>query len=356
MEKRIVSLLLALCCLSACGAPAEPPREGAPAPQEPVRQEEPAPKEEPADAEFHKIELKPYKEWTFEPEPFLVTVEDYGALFAAKELVFDDTDAHAIGYRLLESASESQCYGVPALFPFTHWEECGICEGLETNWKEGSLWCDEAYAIARRYDSLALEFSAPDGTAYIAQESNYPQLLSAMSWRLFGFEPPSELTPCTVPIQIQAAEMHWELNTWVYGSELCDEEYSTLPLTEKTAKQNELLNTGAVYAHDCPPESERYYAATGLTILNGDSRTEETYFTGSRAKDIRITVNGEYAREITLADSPAPQLIALDYTQHTIAKPLDFTIEVLSSYPGETPDIYITEIGVGIDSNLPQGR
>lgn len=69
MEKRIVSLLLALCCLSACGAPAEPPREGAPAPQEPVRQAEPAPKEEPADAELHKIELKPYKEWTFEPEP-----------------------------------------------------------------------------------------------------------------------------------------------------------------------------------------------------------------------------------------------------------------------------------------------
>lgn len=89
--------------------------------------------------------------------------------------------------------------------------------------------------------------------------------------------------------------------------------------------------------------------------MNGDSRTEESYFSGSRAKDIRITVNGEYFKEVTLADSPAPQLISLDYTQHTIAKPLDISIEVLSAYPGERPDVYISEIGVGIDSNLPQG-
>lgn len=46
---------------------------------------------------------------------------------------------------------------------------------------------------------------------------------------------------------------------------------------------------------------------------------------------------------------------SLDYTQHTIGKPLEITLEVLSGYPGETPDIYISEIGVGIDSNLPQG-
>lgn len=104
------------------------------------------------------------------------------------------------------------------------------------------------------------------------------------------------------------------------------------------------------------PEKDRYYAATGLTILNSDSRTEAAYFSGSRAKDIRITVNGEYFRDVTLIDSPAPQLISLDYTQHTIAEPLDITIEVLSAYPGEKPDIYISEIGVGIDSNLPQGR
>lgn len=348
--------LLALSCLVACGATVEDTAEQTLTLEEPVQKEEAALQESPADAELCKIELRPYGEWAFAPEPFLVTAEEYGALFAPKELVYDGDIGRVLGYHLLESANSCSAFGVPALFPFTHWEEIGICEGLETVWRDGTLWCDEAYAIARRYYSLALEFSAPDGTAYIAQESNYPQLLSAMSWRLFDFDPPSEVTPYTVPIQIQAAEMNWIMNGWISGTEWDHDAFRALALSEQVAKQNECLNVGAVYAHVCPPESDRYYAITGLTILNGDSRTEEAYFTGSRARDIRITVNGEYTKEITLTDSPAPQLISLDYTQHTITKPLDITIEVLSSYPGNTPDIYITEIGVGIDSNLPQGR
>ncbi len=355
MKKRMLPLLLALSCLAACAAPAEDGMEEALAPEEPARQEESVLQESPADAELCKIEWKPYEAWTFVPEPFLVTTEEYGALFAPKELVYDDT-ARLLGYRLPESANPCGAYGVPALFPFTHWEEIGICEGLKTAWKDDTLWCDEAYAIARRYYSLALEFSSPDGTAYIAQESNYPQLLSAMIWRLFGFDRPSEVTPYTAPIQIQAAEMNSVMDGWISGTEWNLDAFCALSLSEQVAKQNERLNVGSVYADVCPPESNRYYAITGLTILNGDNRTEETYFAGGRARDIRITVNGEYTREITLKDSPAPQLISLDYTQHTIAKPLDITIEVLSGYPGNTPDIYIAEIGVGIDSNLPQGR
>jgi len=150
--------------------------------------------------------------------------------------------------------------------------------------------------------------------------------------------------------------MNQTMDGWTGGTSWDFEAYDALSLPERTAKQNELLNTGMVYRDNCPPEAERCYAATGLTILNGDSRTEAAYFAGSRAKGIRITINGAYTKEITLADSPAPQLITLDYTQHTISKPLEFTIEVLSSYPGETAEIYITEIGVGIDSNLPQDR
>ena len=130
-----------------------------------------------------------------------------------------------------------------------------------------------------------------------------------------------------------------------------------MPLTELTALQNDWMTARAKESERYNiPEPDRYYAVTGLTILNGDSRTEETYFSGSRARDIRITVNGAYSKELTLADSPAPQLITLDCTQPTIAKPVDITLEVLSSYPGETGAVYLTEIGVGLASNLPQGR
>jgi len=135
--------------------------------------------------------LNPYEEWSFEPKPFLVTLEEYGALFAPKELLYDSGRIHVTGYQLLNDASESPYYGVPTLFPFTHWETCGICEGLETDQRADALWCDEAYAMARRYYSLAVGFSAPDGTPYIAQESNYLQLLDAIHHRLFRFEPSS---------------------------------------------------------------------------------------------------------------------------------------------------------------------
>lgn len=101
------------------------------------------------------------------------------------------------------------------------------------------------------------------------------------------------------------------------------------------------------------PEN-RYAAVSGLTVLNGDSRTEECYFAGSRAKNIRITINDEFTKELRLADTPAPQLIDLDYVQHTIAKPVHIKIEVLDSYAGASDSVYITEIGVGIQTNLHQ--
>lgn len=352
MKIRILCFLLAVLSLTACGASVE---ENASA----FQAEKSA--SEPETSDQHTRDLRPYGDWTFAPEPYLVSGADYEALFSGT----------ACG------SSASSWFGVPALFPFTEIQEIGVCEGffdLETST------CDEAWAIANRYYSLAIEYSSPDGTRCFRQESNYPQFcskyLDRYRWGTFydAAALPEQPSPYEAPIMIQAAELNSicenqlcaDMNDW----KSCE----ALSLKEHTQYQNQWLTEMGVQerrwnadsekghggssaqTHYDIPECIRYYAAAGLTILNGDSRTEESYFSGSRAKDIRITVNGEYFKEVTLADSPAPQLISLDYTQHTIAKPLDISIEVLSAYTGERPDVYISEIGVGIDSNLPQGR
>ena len=354
MKIRILCFLLAVLSLSACGASAE---ENASASQA----KKSASKPEISDQ--HAGELRPYADWTFEPDPYLVSGADYESLFS--------------GAACGSSAAASSWFGVPALFPFAEIQEIGVCEGI-FDWETNT--CDEAWAIANRCYSLAIEYSSPDGTRCFLQESNYPQFcskyLDQYRWGTFydGVALPEQPSPYEAPIMIQAAELNSICENQLYADVNDWESFEALPLEEHTRYQNRWLTERGIQeqqwkadfekghgessarTHYEIPESARYYAATGLTILNGDSRTEEAYFSGSRAKDIRITVNGEYFREVTLADSPAPQLISLDYTQHTIAKPLDISIEVLSAYPGERPDIYITEIGVGIDSNLPQGR
>lgn len=350
MKKRILWLLIVLLNLTACGAPAErdTAAESAPIPETP-RQLTP--------------DLRPYGDWVFEPEPYLVSGADYAMLFSG-----------AASGSLPETAP---WFGVPALFPFTEIQEIGICEGT-FDWETNT--CDEAWAMANRYYSLAIGYSSPDGTRCFRQESNYPQFcsenLGRCRWGIFygGDVSPEQPAPYEAPITIQAAELNWICEERLYAGVNDQAPWEALSLAEYTRYQNQWLTQmggeerqwkadyekehGEVpgWAHYDIPENDRYYAATGLTILNGDSRTEDSYFSGSRAKDIRITINGEYIKELTLADSPAPQLISLNYKQPSIAKPLDITIEVLSSYPGNNPDIYISEIGVGIDSNLPQDR
>lgn len=354
MKIRILYFLLALLSLTACGAPAE---EKTPASQT----AEPAPVLETSRQPARN--LRPYVDWVFEPDPYLVSGADYDALFS--------------GTASGSPPETAPWFGVPALFPFTEMQEIGVCEGT-FDWETNT--CDEAWAIANRYYSMAIEYSAPDGTRCLRQESNYPQFcsehLDRYRWGTFygGAVLPEQPAPYEASITIQAAELNWICEDQLYADVNDWEACESLPLAEHTRYQNQWLTERSIeeqqwkadyakehgessdWVHYDIPDNDRYYAATVLTIFNGDSRTEEAYFSGSRAKDIRITVNGEYFREVTLADSPAPQLISLDYTQHTIAKPLDITIEVLSAYPGERPDIYISEIGVGIDSNLPQGR
>lgn len=364
MKKHLLALLLTLCCLTACGAPAEDPFEDTPVSENPVLHAEAPPV-----SVAGEPELRPYEAWTFETEPFPVTTEAYGDMFSLKEAIYR-TDG-AWEFQRPDRYSDYQWYGVPELFPFVSLADTGLCEG-SFDWMTNT--CDEAWAIAARYYSAAIEYDAPDGTHLVWQESNYPQFCSdnLVDHRWYWACPGGDFSPnqpasYTSPIQIQAAELN---GIYIESTHFLDEEsYQSLSLSDHTQGQNQwVTQCGMEERLWCEeqgiddhlnyeiPESDRYYAATGLTILNGDSRTEEAYFSRSRARDIRITINGEYTRELTLTDSPAPQLISLDYTQHTIVKPLDITIEVLSSYSGETPDVCITEIGVGIDSNLPQGR
>ena len=327
--------------------------------------------------------MRPYEEWVFTPEPYLVTVEEYGERFP---LVVDYTydadgtwQARSSPRRPDGMLGGYHWYGVPELFPFTGMEEAGLASG-ELLYDEGVFLMDEAYAMEERYYSMAVEYDTPDGTRCWCQDSNYPQF---RSWNLGAYRwywsdhwdgpfLPKRPEPYRGAIELRFAELNWIfLDTWEGAFEAYGDNGGILE--ELTAAQNDWLTEQGIEerawiqenhpegeAEDMGrygiPESDRFYAVTGLTILNGDSRTEADYFAGSRAKTIRISVDGEYTKEIVLADSPAPQLIALDHVQPTIAKPLEIAVEVLDSYPGETAGIYITEIGVGLDSNLPQGR
>ena len=88
------ALALALCLLAGCGDQAaeplpepsreetEPPAEAAAERPEPPRAaEEPREEEPPLPEGLYRLpepELRPYEDWTFQPEPYLVTVEEYG--------------------------------------------------------------------------------------------------------------------------------------------------------------------------------------------------------------------------------------------------------------------------------------
>lgn len=105
MKIRILCFLLAVLSLTACGASVE---ENASA----FQAEKSA--SEPKTSDQHTRDLRPYGDWTFAPDPYLVSGADYEALFSGT----------ACG------SSASSWFGVPALFPFTEIQEIGVCEGF----------------------------------------------------------------------------------------------------------------------------------------------------------------------------------------------------------------------------------
>lgn len=292
--------------------------------------------------------------------------------------------------RVKEFEEKYHWYGVSGVFPFTHmyWDI-----GMKIAGYGEEVTTQELIAakVANLYYSFAAaNCEGEDGSEYYEYESNYPQFnscnLGKYRWTGYWYDfhnydyfsdnhvnesedtseenkewtfNPLQPKDYTVPIEIDVAEM--DIYTYGYMEEqYCiehrisqkndwDYEYwDNASLAEKVFLQNQYMT------HCWKALEEPYCAVSGLTVLNGDSRTEESYFAGSRAKNIRITINDEYVKELRLADTPAPQLIDLDYVQHTLAKPAHIKIEVLDSYIGTSDKIYITEIGVGIQTNFNQ--
>ena len=237
-------------------------------------------------------------------------------------------------------------YGDLGMFPFT----AMTCAGLD---------CGEAEHIANKFYSTAVDYANPEGGKFVRQGSNYPQFnsesLKEYRWFWDGNwysqdTPflPRQPSPYQEPILLDVATIHW----------IFYDDFVSGPAMERVIKNEVSVDELAIqqvewfYENlDFMPADPLYYELTGLCILNGDSRTEHSYFYGSRAKDIRITVNSEYVIETTLEDTPHPQFIDLNYRQDNMSTPINIQIECINSYMGEISDIFITEVGVGMDTN-----
>ena len=105
------------------------------------------------------------------------------------------------------------------------------------------------------------------------------------------------------------------------------------------------------------PVNNYYYKIPNMLIMNGNNESKEDYENNSRAKTIKVTINGEKEYIFNVKDTNKVQVFDINYTQNTIEKPVEMVVEVLESYNGnKTNDVYISDIQFGITSNIPQGR
>jgi len=96
---------------------------------------------------------------------------------------------------------------------------------------------------------------------------------------------------------------------------------------------------------------ENYYVCpkiTGMLVMNGNNKSEEDYYSNSRAKKIKVTINGEKEQILELKDTMEVQLIDLEYSQISESD-ISVDIEVIDTYKGsKSNDIYISDIQFGI--------
>lgn len=102
-----------------------------------------------------------------------------------------------------------------------------------------------------------------------------------------------------------------------------------------------------------------YYKPTGILFMNGNNRSEEDYYNNARAKSLKLYVDGNFVTDVFLTDSFDIQLIDLegyDLVHNDISVPVNITMEVTEYYEGKkSNDIYISDIQIGMKSNLPGG-
>lgn len=370
-----VLLAAALLALPGCRGDeaVEPPEDVPPpvaVPEEPERPEESIVEEEEPAAEPVG---RPAEDW--EPSEYVEPeyCMDYDALdFSIKvwgygEEGMPETDPYYEGYAVSNEyfrghLGDYSWYGDMGLFPFTSFEAFGLD-------------CGEARGLDRKYYSTALSYDAPCGEHRVRQDSNYRQfnseLLREYRWYWDGgwykYEDgerydnnpfsPKKPEPYTEPIILNAAIAYTSYHPEIDGAPNPD--WNLDSVFGVAAQQGRFMDSFCAEGSFLPHPA--YWEVTGLCILNGDSRTENDYFFGSRAKDLRITIDDEYVVEITLQDTPKPQFIDLYYKQtgemhEGVSKPVHVQIECLSRYAGEVSDIYITEIGMGLSTNHPIGH
>lgn len=142
-----------------------------------------------------------------------------------------------------------------------------------------------------------------------------------------------------------------------------DENGKVLEFKESTIEEeleyqyNEFtINWDNYYYREEEFNEKLYFKITGMTLMNGNNLTEESYNSNARAKKIKITFNNKQEKIINLLDTNKAQFIDLEYIQYDISKPVNIDIEILETYEGEmTDDVYIADVQFGITSNIPMG-
>lgn len=102
---------------------------------------------------------------------------------------------------------------------------------------------------------------------------------------------------------------------------------------------------------DLNSTKEIYESLNGISIKNGNCKSEDSYKNNSRAKKLQVTINNKEKHIIELEDTMEVQFFDLNYKQYDIGTPITVKIELLEKYEGlVSDDVYIHEIGVGINS------
>lgn len=133
--------------------------------------------------------------------------------------------------------------------------------------------------------------------------------------------------------------------------------YSIAEFNEMYYEGNYDLKTLVKNQYEKIKDKNYYYEIPKILIMNGNNASKEEYTNNSRAKKIKVTVNGEKEYTFDLKDTNKVQVFDLNYKQNTIEKPVEVEVEVLETYSGEkSDDVYISDFQCAITSSIPQGR
>ena len=199
------------------------------------------------------------------------------------------------------------------------------------------------------YKYLFVNSSEGDGNSWGFLESNYDKIqenTESYSSEKYGN---LKIGKYVKPIEVELAELRMS------DSSVYDDSYT---LNQKTAIMWRVLEENVIYLSEEESEEEyrkfidaASFSLTGISIMNGDNTREEEYNNHARAKKILVTIDNKNKYIFNLEDTNKPQLLGINYEKEEIMNPINIKIEVLEIYPGlKTDDVYINELGFGVDS------